>query len=226
MLCGCCELWSQDKVVNSNAYEIFDQLVGQTNSGIFDGIEYFEKFQIRNDKHKFFKSADFKEGSLIFNDKPFLNLELKYDVYDDALLVRNSEVLGSPITQLDKEKVASFNITNNIFYNLKTQTNKGEDLDGFFELLSKYENIKLYKKHRKKINKKTDQGVYYEFKDDPWYLLYTNGSYFKLKNENTFITVFPELKDALKPIIRSKEKKEDFDSFLLSILQKVIEQKK
>ena len=94
ILYGNHNLWSQDTIVNSSAYEVFDHMVGYTNTGIFDGIEYFEKFPVRNEKHKFFKSSEFVNGLLIYEGNPFLNVELKYDVYDNQLLIRNSEVLG------------------------------------------------------------------------------------------------------------------------------------
>jgi len=225
ILYGGCNAWSQETIPNSSAYEVFDHMVGQTNSGIFDGIEYFERFPVRNDKHKFFKNSDFVKGSLIYSGNPFLNVELKYDVYDDNLLIRNSEILGSPVTQLYKEKISSFNIAKHPFVHLKVSTIKNEPIRGFFELLSNGEDMNLYKQHRKKINKKTDNGVYYEFKDDPRYLLYSKGSYFKIKNENTIVTIFPEFKEQLKQFIGSieKEKKEDYDSFLISILNKIKE---
>ncbi|NNC71215.1 MAG: hypothetical protein HKN90_10375, partial [Flavobacteriaceae bacterium] len=206
ILYGSNNLWSQDTIVNSSAYEVFDHMVGHTNTGIFDGIEYFEKFPVRNDKYKFFKSSDFEKGSLIYDGNPFLNIELKYDVYDGNLLIRNSEVLGSPVTQLYKEKISSFYIAKHTFVHLRVATNKDEPLQGFFELLINDENLKLYKQHRKKMIKKTDDGVYYEFKDDPRYILYTNESFFKLKNENSMLTIFPEYKEQLKSFIHAIEK--------------------
>ena len=225
LMTGHYQSWSQNDNELAVAYEAFDELIGQTNSGIFDGVEYYERYPVRNEKHKFFKNADFKIGSVVYDRHPFLNLLLKYDVYGDELLVQNSEVLGSPVTQLYKEKIATFSIEKHDFVHLNASTEKNEPVTGFFELLQNDTNLKLLKKHRKKMIKKTDEGVYYEFKDDPWYLLQKKEAYYKLKNEKSILTIYPELKDELNEFLRSitKEEKENTEDLFLLILKKISE---
>ena len=212
---------AQDETAYSEAYEVFDFFVGHTNAGVFNGVEYYEKYPARNNKHKFFNSPNFQLGSLLYAQEPYYNLALKYDVYDDVLLARNPAVGSAPITLLTTEKINSFSIGDFTFLKLNQLTDKGEELIGFFEVLFDNNEVILMKKHRKKMIRKVENGVYYEFKDDPWYVAAYNGSYFKLRNENSLSTVFPKAKDYIKAYTKSNEGLKDlnYDAYLVSLFK-------
>ncbi len=210
---------AQEETTYPEAYEVFDFFVGHTNAGVFNGIEYYEKYPVRNNKHKFFDSPNFQLGSLHYAEEPYFQVALKYDVYDDLLLAKNTSISGASITKLDVEKISSFTIGDFRFVKLNKSTEKGEELSGFFEVLFDKGSVILLKKHRKKLFKKVENGVYYEFKDNPWYLVSSNDSYVRLKNENALIAVFPNSKDFIREFTRSNTalKEENYDAFLVSL---------
>ena len=82
----------QEETAYPEAFEVFDFFVGHTNSGVFDGVEYFEKYPVRNNKHKFFNSPNFQLGSLHYANEPYFQVALKYDVYDDLLIAKNPAI--------------------------------------------------------------------------------------------------------------------------------------
>ena len=229
--CAVGQLWGQNYDTYTISYQVFDGFISLTNTGIYNGIEYYEQFPMRNEKHKFFKTSSFENGSLIFDKRPFYKVDLRYDVYKDQLLARNSEVLGSPIIQLDKTKILEFNLLGHRFVNMSFELENGSSQSGFFETLVSNNSFTIYKKYGKKINKKTDDGVYYEFKNQTDYFVNTNDSFYQIKNDNAIFSAFPQYKSDLRTILdlhRAKRKK-NYDNYILSIftdLEKLVGAKK
>jgi len=216
----CLQLYGQNKQETDSPYSLFDEVIGHTNSGIFNGIEYFEKFQVKNDKHKFFKHKFFIWGSVIYNNQPYFKTALKYDVYDDELLIKNSEKLEAVITQLDKNNVTEFELNGHLFKNITFSIKQDEYISGYFEILFENEVITLFKKHRKKISRITDKEIYYEFKDQFQYYIRRQNTYFKLKKVGFLTTIFPEYKIQLKDSFKRHEnlRKTDSDKYLKSVI--------
>lgn len=214
---------AQKEIAYPEAFEVFDYYVGHTNSGIFDGVEYYEKYPVRNNKHKFFDSPNFQLGALVYGNEAYFQVPLKYDVYDDVLLARNPATQPANITALDTDKISSFTIGNFNFIRISKSTDKGEELTGFFEVLFDHSDVVLMKKHRKKMFKKTENGVFYEFKDNPWYLIANKDVFLRLKNENSLIEVFPESREFIKEYIRSKRslKEENYDQYIVSLFNEL-----
>lgn len=213
-------LYGQNKSGTVSPYRLFDEVIGRTNSGIFNGIQYFEKFQVKNDKHKFFKHKFFIWGSVIYNNQPYFETALKYDVYGDELLIKNSEILDAPITQLDKKNVSEFELNGHTFKNVTFSLKQDENISGFFEILFENDTITLFKKHQKKISRVIDEAIYYEFKDQFQYYISYNDTYYMLKKAGFLTTIFPEYKTQLKNSFKRHEnlRKIDSDKYLKSII--------
>lgn len=215
--------------LNLNAQEItntpsiyiwFDQMIGKTNSGLFNGIQYIERYKVINEKHHFFKEPNFVLGSIIYDGQPYFNLELKYNVFDDELLLKNSEKSMAPIVQLNKHKITNFTINQHRFTNISFNKNS-VDLTGFFEILDQNDSIVLYKKHLKKQFAKTDRKtVYYEFKSLSEYYIQYKNSFYKIKKLRNFNSIFPSYSKELNEICSRYEaiRKLDPDSSLISVV--------
>lgn len=213
-------LYCQEKESKATYYTLFDQAIGITNSGVFNGVLYVERHPARNNKHKFFESNNFFLGSVKYNEQSYFNVELKYNVYDNELLTRNSEILGSPITILDKDKITVFEINNHRFENTTFSTKKDKNISGFFEILFDNDSLILFKKHKKKIFKKIENEMYYEFKDQHSYYVYFKNNYYVLKKVNFLNNIFSEHKTQLKNIYKRYEtiRKTDSDTYITSII--------
>ena len=234
VLCGIIPMQILNGQENKNIagyYALFDQTIGVTNSGIFNGVLYVEKHPVRGEDHKFFGSKSFMPGSVDYNEQSYFNVELKYDVYDDQLLIRNSEISGSPIAILDKEYIATFKINGHIFKNISFSTGKSNELSGFFEVLIDNDSLTLLKKHKKKIFRmledETDgvdlygSKLYYKFKDQYFYYLYFNRYYYPLKKAGSLNAIFPQYKTQLKEIYKRHGalRKTDSESYLIAVIK-------
>jgi len=215
---------SQEKPTITSYYNLFDQLIGKTNSGVFNGIVYVEQYKVINERHKFFSAPNFTNGSVVYDKQPYFNLLLKYDLFDDELLTNNLERIGSPIIQLDKEKITDFTIEDHRFINIDFNIKNNESLSGFFEVLLKNDSLTLYKRHEKKIIRKANKKIrYFEFKDNNSYYIHYNNTYNLLNKTKDFNAIFPNYKTQLKNVFgRYKSiRKEDADSYMISIIKEL-----
>ena len=201
-------------------YQWFDNLIGQTNSGVFKGVHYTNEYRTINEKHQFFKSSDFKTGSVNYKGQDYFELLLRYDVYIDNLLVLNDALANRPIMVFDKEGITKFMINGHSFEHLSAKTSD-EVESVFLEVLLKMESSTLYKKHRKKIFKRTDaQNLYYEFKDSYSYALRSDSVFYPFKKVKELTSIFPDYRKELRAIQKKHNalKKSDKDAYVMAVL--------
>jgi len=212
------ESWAQE--LKKETYLWFDDQIGQTNSGVFKGVLYVNEYRVVNEKHQFFESLDFRFGSISYKGQSYFNIPLKYDIYLDQLLLQNQELANEPIMVCDTKAVTEFTIDSHPFRYIEYNIGNRE-VTGFFELLLKNDYLSLYKKHTRKIFKRTDdQSIYYEFKSGYYYVLRLNDAYYPFKKATQLSTIFPAYKKELKSIGKrhSSIKKTDSDNYIREIL--------
>ena len=107
---------------------------------------------------QFFLTDKYIKGSVIFNGRTFKNLDLKYDIYNDELIL---SIESYPVIIMNKEMVDSFNlILGNRTYNIiNTGTDTLNVLKGYVNVLYKGPSA-LYVKYIKKIQPLADDGKY------------------------------------------------------------------
>lgn len=203
----------------------FDQLVGIENTGLYDGVIYREKYRTINEKTKFFKSPDFLPGSVSYNGQEYFGLKLKYDVFEDELLLKLEDRLGGTTLELFKEQVAAFTIDGHQFINIQTLTKEGA-ISGFYEVSRKSSYFTLFTKHLKKdFSRKDRRTLYYEFVDlKKKSLLYYNGRYHWIENKKDVATLFPGLKKEIDSFYNQarrlrKSKPDEFVHALMNRLE-------
>jgi hypothetical protein len=107
---------------------------------------------------QFFMTDKYIKGSVTFNGRTFKNLDLKYDIYNDELIL---SIESYPVIFMNKEMTDSFSIEfGNMTYNI---INAGTDtlnvLKGYVNVLYNGPSA-LYVKYIKKIQPLADEGKY------------------------------------------------------------------
>jgi hypothetical protein len=197
------------------AYESFDAVIHIQNTGLANGTEYIEQHIVKNNKHKYLDTPQYQTGTVVYEGQPYFDVDLKYNIYDDLLIVRIPTTGGSAAFELHKEKVSSFTIKNSSFISVKkTQNAKPR----FYEVLLDGDHFYLLKKHLKKARKHLDQNfTYFEFeKDSPEYLLSINGDYHNVNSRKSIRKLFPDQEEQIRNFYRSNSslQKSDPDTFL------------
>jgi len=205
-------------------HQWYDQLVGIENAGLYYGIIYKDGYRTINEKTKFFKSPDFLLGSVIYDEQPYYNLDMKYNVFEDELLVRTEDRVGGATLQLFKNKIKEFTIEGHKFLKIE-DTSLDINIAGFYEVSLENERFILLTKHKKKdFNRKDRSKLYYEFLDlrKQQVLLYEN-SYHIIKSKKTIMKLFPGHKkeiDSFYRVARSL-RNSDTDKFILALMKRI-----
>lgn len=179
-------------------YNHFDAVIGIENTGLYNGVAYNEFHKVDREQHKFLFSNEMHEGEITYDGQTYYDIPLKYNIYDDVVLVKLQHNLLTHTFQLITEKIEGFKINNSEFIRINKQNEKKE-IGGIYEVLWSNENhsLALLKKHRLKENVKLDRGevsVYTYKKDDSEFVLKQAGELFSVKSRDDFQELFPKYK--------------------------------
>jgi hypothetical protein len=207
-------------------YNWFDDQVGIENTGLFNGIRYKELYRIKNGKHKFYKSPDFQNAHLFYDGQPYYDIPLKYDLFEDQLIISLQTGSGSSIMQLLKEEVTGFELDNKRFVHLKgIEVYKSKDqINGFYEVLEEGTSLTLYKKHRK-LRKKVleNKAILNEFRNDDLYYVLFENLFYPIKSKNDLVKIFPQRKKQINAFFSGNKylMDTDYDLFMTQIADRI-----
>lgn len=210
--------FSQDNS-QKKIYSWYDHQTGIENSSLFRGIEYVETDRMINEKHKFFKTQYFQVGEVTYNGQTFYKVPLKYNIYEDLLLVNLQQGQRNFVFQLINDKVNQFQINDHKFRYLKTDNNP--DIEGFYEVINEEGQFKIYKKHLQNRREVRDRSIaYIEFStDNPEYIFKYKNDFFKFGNPRELFSEFPALKSKIKSFYsKNREQSRDKPDIFMSNL--------
>ena len=213
---------SQVSTVNSDYLDWFDKIIGIENTGLYSGIEYVPVYRVVNDKHQYFFSQDFINGTISFDDQLYPNVNLKYDIYQDILLLEIQQGLGKGIIQTIKSRLDFFLINERKFVNLSF-SNDDVKLNGFYEVLDTFNTFVLYKKHILRSAKISNNGIFnYEFRKgkDEYYLKFKN-QYYEIKSVRDLIEIFPQFRKQINKYYDRNQFRKDKDSSLILLTNRI-----
>lgn len=181
-------------------YLEFDAMVGIENTDLYNGTEYIEGYKTTRDKNRFFIRSEFFPGSVVYDEQAYHGIQLKYDIFDDQLIVSLQNQEQESVIQLNKADVSQFTLDGHLFKHLKFQQKNIEQPPGYYEVVAIYPKLILYEKHRKKRWKKEDKRVvYFEFTDAKSdFLCAYKDSFLSLRSRNDVYELFPQYKKQLK----------------------------
>jgi hypothetical protein len=183
----------------------FDSQIGIENTRLLNGTSYKDNHRTINTKNKLFGSGT-GTGAVLYDGQWFPDLQMRYNIFDDVLVVQLESGMGLNIIKLVKEKVEQFTLNSRDFINiLKEKSPQG--IEGFHEVLWEEGSFVLLKKHALKIIEKRDRQVaYYEFEPAEGYYAfsYNDLAYF-LGSRNDLIKIFPQYRDEIQSFYRENQ---------------------
>ncbi|WP_373518713.1 hypothetical protein [Pricia sp.] len=214
-------LYSQLNQENKKYYNWFDQQIGTQNLQIYKGTAYVEEYRTINEKHKFFKTSEFLPGSINYEGQPYYELQLKYDSYEDVLLINSKNGKGT-VLRLNSAKIKNFVIDAHKFINTDRGIQEANEVSGFYEVLLETSSFTLLKKNKKNILKKIrSELVYYEFKSDIEIYLNYKGKYYPIPKKRDLIRIFPEFKKNINAYYNTASDNTDTEYFMKSLLKNI-----
>ncbi len=192
----------------------FDSIIGQRNLHIDQGEIYYEKYRTLNNNHHFLFDNKFIKGKLKYNNQIYDDVLMKYDIYQDNLILKiSSETEIFPII-LNKELTSFFEIRNKSFYNFNL---------GFYEVIYKTKNITLVKKYFSKKETIQKKFIYSNFTHEEELFILKNNKFFSVKTKKHFYKIFPNQKKIVDNFFKiNKRKNKNISlSFILNLLKKL-----
>jgi len=191
---------SQDYSNERDYYNWFDTIIGSENIGIYEGVAYKKNYRTINEYHEYYISTKFLTGDIVYDRQVYYDIDMKYNIYDDELIVKLPVQSGHSIIKLISEKVEWFSLNNHEFIRLSKKNNAHffEKISGFFEISFQNTLLTLYKKNKKTRKKQLDiKLTYSEFKDKNEYFLYYNKEYYKIRSKKDLVQLFPNQKKSI-----------------------------
>jgi hypothetical protein len=200
-----------------NIYNWFDNNVGIENTNISQGVIYEEKYQPLEDRHSYFKSNQYVKGSILYKGEYFFNIKMKYDLFDQELIVLFERENKNRIAiQLFKRSIDEFYLHNTHFIKLKI-----DDTSGFYEEGFKSSLLRFYIR-----NQKTKKEIQYRGKlinvyreSNFQYIIYYNNVYNEINSRKNIVNIFPEQKQFINSFFKDNRslRKKDYSLFLINL---------
>jgi len=207
----------------SSGYTFFDSIIGKENTSFYNGKSHINEFTSQKNNHRYFMSHDFLDGFVIYDNQPFFNLKLKYDLLNDCIIASLPDDKEFFKLQLVKQKTDEFTIGGHKFVSFYSNSQlKTLGYNGFLEEVFSSNNLNFYIKHHKGAKKRIDgNAVNYIFKNKSVYLLYYNNEFFIIKSVKNLIKIMPEKSKDIKEFQKSYKKtfNGDNDLFITKLIE-------
>lgn len=174
------------------------------NHFIVNGRAYYSPYAGAKG-HPFFLENSWQKGTVIKGGNQFYDLELKYDIYQDALVYRYNIFSGSvKEVVLKKQDVSSFTIGNTAFINIKQGIYEvNPKLTGYYQLIYMGRAGLLVRKTKSIDVTVTADNPYGEYIAEPDQIcILKDNMLFKLKYRNSLIRILNENKEEVKSFMK------------------------
>ncbi len=151
---------------------------------------------------QFFLTDKYIKGSVIFNGRKFDNLELRYDIYNDELIL---SIESYPVIFINKEMVDSFslNLGNRTYNIINAGTDTLNVLKGYVNVLYNGPSA-LYVKFIKKIQPLADDGKYDLFYQEHQVYLRKGSEIIPVTGKKKLMNLLEDKKKEIRDYLKSR----------------------
>lgn len=205
-------------------YEEYDQKTGLTNLAVYNGTVHINKDVTTKGEHRYLLN-EFNETTVSYNGESFFNIQTKYDLLNDVLVIQPANSSSNIGINSITSKIDFFIIskTDQIFVNLQKQDIKNATA-GYYESLLADE-ISLYKKIWKVTYKRILEGKSYDiFREKSDYFLTYKNTLYSISSKRSLIDIFPNEKVLIEEYFKKQRalEKENYPKFLKNLITQLI----
>ena len=198
-------------------YNWFDTKIGIENSGLYKGTVYTDNFTVINEKHQFFNSPELELGSVTFDGQTYYDQKIKYDLFNDALLITPKDQTNALLIALEPTRTEGFSIDGHPFIKVDKNVEGSSGALGFCEIISRDGTSVLLKKYRKaKVDKRETRTVYQEFEQRVNFFIFHANTFYPVDSRREWMLAFPNHKETIKDYHKAHGalKRKDIDAFM------------
>jgi hypothetical protein len=191
-----------DSLISENALHntiAFFRSSVKEKSLLYTGREYIQ-YGNGIKGHPYFQQDSFQTGAVLYDGISYPGIPLKYDVYQDVLIVRDYD--KSSLIELLTEKISWFQISSHRFVYLLPPKEIRNITSGFYELLLSHPLCSIYARRTKQVPVASKSEEQQQFTEKSVYYIMINDVYFAISDKESLLRVFKDKKDALKKYIK------------------------
>lgn len=186
---------------------------------IFNGIQFEDLYRSNRVHFRYFETPDYQKGDIHYQGQDYYNINLRYDLVDDQVIVTSTGSLNFLDIQLIQEKVENFKIRDRHF--IFQGDNKTLE-KGFYEVAYEDEDVVFLVKHSKSPNKKIGNGrMYFTFKEKESFFLKRGDAISKISNLREVKKFFRENSESIENFLDNNPQgsTENFRSYMTRLLE-------
>ncbi|SDZ94289.1 hypothetical protein SAMN05443667_101377 [Flavobacterium gillisiae] len=203
----------------------FDNIIGKENLAINNGPLYSNPYRTIGKNDMYYISDSYRKGTVSYDGQMYYDVDLKYNVFEDKLLLNPYGAFKNIVIVLAQDKIASFTLNDAKFTKKETpQPILTEFTNGYYETDSIKVNFILFTKHHKNIRKKIDNnGLYYSFMEDNLFFIEYKNIPYKINGKKDLIKVFPNHSKQIKEyyLINRQILKSNKNQFMKNVMKQI-----
>lgn len=192
----------------SSYYNKFDERVGSFTNDLNTGKLFEDIYRTKsNTDFRYFTSYEAKQGKVNYKNQEFYKCDLKYDLYEDNLLLENFDPTNPYFIILEKTLVESFSILDHHFVRLPAKaSNLSFYRNGYFESIGNFDEFSLYIKHIKLKKQQIGSTVYYSYNNKEFIVLKYADNFYSITSKASIINILPERKKEVNKFYKNYKK--------------------
>ncbi|WP_414000206.1 hypothetical protein ACMDB5_06545 [Flavobacterium sp. W1B] len=201
-------------------YNWFDKNIGIESLDFKNGSAHFNFDKTVDNENRYYITDGFRNGSINYNNQIYSNLYLKYDIYNDELILSPYSESNHTQISLLKENISSFKIGIEKFVNLKELNPNFKG--GYYEEAPIGDDSILYIKYYKEKNDiLKDNFFLIKFKQKNEYVLLKENKFILINDKKEIIKLFPDKKRKINDFffMNTNLKKDDPGLFMKSLMK-------
>lgn len=167
------------------------------NLHINQGKELVE-FRGEWDKHPYFKSFDWADGSVRYDEQWYDEMPILYNTVNDEVAILSNNGLA---IKLNKNRVSEFRFLGSRFVHL---ADPGLREKGFYEILYDGDVNVLARRKKVYLEKLTYDRILFEYLVRDYYLIQKDGKYHQVRGKHSVLGVFDDQKKVLRRQLRKE----------------------
>ena len=210
---------------NTSVLNWFDNKVGTETLPISNGKLHFNLDRTLETVHRYYNSDKATKGSVGYNSQNYSEVNLKYDIYEDEIILELKGESGLAQVILIKEKTQYFKLDEKKFVNLNfNKQSPDNSRSGYYEENQIGKNFIFYIKHYKKKSKviKGDN-IFLNYTYNNEFLLFTQGKFTIIKSKSNLLKLLPAAKNKINDyyMMNRKLKKENETRFMENLMRDI-----
>ena len=179
----------------------YHQAMGNA-ADLYNGVEHV-RYLPYIDGIPYYQADEWKKGTVVYNGIEYRNVDLKYDLVKDLVIVAHPD--GYSSFSLYSPRVSTFSLGESTFIYIRSGGDPTTPAPGFYQVLLQGP-LTVLARHSKRIEEQALAGkVEWKFTAYDRYYILKDGKYYSLRNEGTLLAFAGQRRKEAKQALKNQQ---------------------